>query len=928
MIGRLPNFLALLVASTLVLLAAAPAASADFGFEGVEAGFFEEDLSLATQAGSHPYEMSTTVRFNTLSDPEKGEVVDGFPKDLVVDLPPGLVINPTAAPICTNADFAKSAEQELSACPNRTAVGIVEARQPGDKLFGDRAAVYNLQPSPGSAAKLGFHILGVTVTLSGGVRDSGEYNAFATLRNLSQAEEIAGSRLILWGNPGDPSHDTERGNCFIENVPPVGGCSAEVEETAFITLPRACAGPQPTLFSADSWAEPGTFAETASEPLETTGCDKLNFGPTVAVQPTTKSAESSTGLDFDLNVEDPGLTNPGSRAESDIKMIRAILPEGMTVNPSAAEGLGACSAAEYAQESAAMSPGEGCPDSAKIGSVQVTTPLLDEPLGGSVYLAQQDDPATTTPGAENPFDTMLAVYIVIENAGYGILVKQAGKVEPNPATGRLISTFEGIPQLPFSHFHLHFREGPRAPLITPAACGTYDAQVQLTPWASPDAPLDATATFTVDSGSAGGACPSGGSKPLAPAFTAGTLSNQAGAYSPFVMQLTRSDGEQDITRFSSTLPPGLVAKLAGVGKCPDGAIEAAKSKTGREELAVPSCPSNSEIGHVMAGSGVGSALTYVPGKIYLAGPFGGDPLSVAVITPAVAGPIDAGTVVIREALTLNPETTEVQIDGAASDPIPQMLKGIPLKLRDLRVSIDRENFILNPTDCDPFTVRGVVGGSSVSALVSDRFQAANCAALPFKPTLRLRLSGGTSRGSHPVLRAKLTARPGDANIGRTTVLFPHSMFIEQEHIRTICTRVQFAAKACPAGSIYGYARAITPLLDEPLEGPVYLRANGGERELPDLVAALHGTVDVNLVGYIGSVRERLYARFLHVPDAPIRSFMLTMQGHKKGLVVASSNLCTGAQRARLELGGQNGYLLHSRPAIAVAGCGGKKGKRR
>jgi hypothetical protein len=913
---------ALAVLAFAALALAAPSAQAAFGFKAVDLSFTEADESDATLAGSHPFAMTATVDFNTKIDPEKGEVVDDFTKDLIVDLPAGFVVNPTAVPYCSNADFLASTGEVLSLCPDAAAVGTVEARQPG-ALGGDKAAVYNLEPTFGEPAKLGFHILGVTVILSGGIRNEGDYHAFSTLLDQSQAEEVSGATLVLWGNPADPAHDEVRGNCFGEPQP--GGCPAQIEgtpipPTPYITLPRSCTGPLETLFRADSWADPGSFVEATATGPEMEGCEDLGFGPVPSIEPSTQSAESSSGLDFDLEIDDPGFTEPEERADSDVKAIRVTLPEGVTVNPSAGEVLGSCTAAQFAAESLSAAAGEGCPANSKLGTLQVTTPLLAEPLGGSLYLAQQDDPATTAPGAENPFDSMLALYTVIESPRYGIFVKQAGLVEADPATGQLTTTFAGLPQLPFSGLHLHFFDGPRAALVTPPACGSYQAEVQLTPWAAPEAPLQATASFTVSSGIAGGPCPAG-ERPFAPGFGGGTLDNTAGSYSPLVMKLTRSDADQEITRLSAILPPGLLGKLAGVAKCPEEAIAAAGQKSGRAEQATPSCPASSQLGHVLAGAGVGSALTYVPGTIYLAGPFGGDPLSVVVITPAVAGPVDAGTVVIREALTLNPLTAQVEIDGAASDPIPRILKGIPLKLRDLRVAVDRPGFTLNPTNCNPLRIAAAVTGSPSLASPSVPFNATACAALAFRPALKLRLSGGTHRNSHPKLRAELRARPGDANISGATVLLPHSMFLEQGHIRTICTRVQFAAKACPKGSVYGHARATTPLLDEPLEGPVYLRANGGERELPDLVADLRGIVEIEVVGFIDSRHARLRSRFQSVPDAPVTKFVLTMQGQKKGLIAASENLCAKKQRAHAVFRGQNGRRRAFNPKIAVAGCG-------
>lgn len=919
-------------------LAATPALAVDFGFKDADVTFIKADGSPATQAGSHPFEMTTTLDFNT-----EGETAVGEFKDLVVDLPPGLVGDPMAVPRCSNADFLTFTKKIGTACPDAAAVGVVGIRQKG-KSFGEEfAPVYNLEPPPGTPAMLGFHaLIGVAVTMKVGVREDGERNLFATLGNVPQAEPATGSELTIWGEPADPAHDPLRGHCF-RNGGSIGNCPAAIPRRPFLTLPRSCNGPLTTTFKARSWQDQETWIETvattrdqSSNPLGTTGCDKLGFHPMIAARPTTRSAESAAGLDFNLDIEDEGLVSSQGTAKSDVRDVVATLPEGMTVNPSAAEGLGVCTRAQYEREHLGAEAGEGCPESSKIGSVRVETPLLENRiLQGALYVAQQDDPATSSLGAENPFDSLLALYVVVEDRDLGIFVKQAGKVEPDPLTGQLVSTFEGIPQLPFSHFMLHFREGDRSSLVTPAACGTYSATADFTPWSNPDKRSPATSLFQIDSGIGGGPCPTGGAPPFRSSFEAGSINNNAGSYSPFYMRLTRFDGEQDMTRFDSILPPGVVGKIASVAKCSDAAIEAAKGKSGREEVATPSCPRSSQIGGTVAGAGVGAALTYVPGQIYLGGPFGGDPLSIVAITPAVAGPFDAGTVVVRQALTLDPETAEVQVDGSHSDPIPHILKGIPLKLRDLRVFVDRKDFTLNPTSCDPMATKATLfggflnvfsSGDDIPVALSSRYQAANCASLDFKPKFSFSLAGGTRRGDHPALKAVVTPRAGDANFASAVVTLPHSAFLEQAHIRTVCTRVQFAAGQCPKGSIYGRARAVTPLLDEPLEGPVYLRSSS--HPLPDLVVSLHGVVDINLVGRIDSVNARIRSSFESIPDAPVTKFALEMQGGKKGLVVNSRNLCSHKSHASAEVVGQNGKLTELKPLVRATNCGKSSNAKR
>lgn len=931
------------LAALALLLALSPAASAQFGFQSLDATFTEKDGSPGMAAGSHPYAFTTELTVNTRVDPVLGVVPEGGGvRSLEVDLPPGFAVNPSATPRCSSEDFLEFNKETGSACPDNSAVGFLAVRKAGDPVAADFAAVYNLVPGPGVAAKLGFHVLNVTITLNGGVREGGERNAFATLLNVSQAEPFGGSELTIWGNPASPDHDDQRGNCAIPAF--AGKCEAGTSEQAFLTMPTSCQGPLPTIFKADSWDEPGAYVEETRlshdssippSPIGVSGCEKLGFGPTISAQPTTQSAESPAGLDFSLEVKDEGLLNPAGNARSAIKKVVAALPAGVTVNPSAAEGLGVCTMSQYEAERLAAAPGEGCPETSKIGTVRVLSPLLkDEPLEGALYQAAQDDPAI--PGQENPFDTLLALYVVIDSPQRGVFIKQAGKVEPDARTGQLISTFDGIPQLPFESFKLHFREGDRAPLVTPPACGTYTTVAELTPWSDPTKAVPATSSFKVTSGPGGGPCPAG-APPFAPGFQAGSINNNAGAFSPFYMRLVRKDGEQDMTRFDSVLPPGVTGKIAGIPQCSDAALAAAKAKTGRQELASPSCPPSSQIGRVLAGAGVGAALTYVPGQIYLAGPFGGDPLSIAVITPAVAGPFDAGTVVTRVALNLNPNTGEVEVDGAASDPIPHILKGIPLKLRDLRVFVDRPGFTLNPTNCDPTAVRATLFGGyidvfssadDVPAALSARYQAANCSSLAFKPKLAISLKGGTRRSANTALRATYAARSGDANLKGAVVTLPPSQFIDNSHINNPCTRGQFADNACPPASVLGTARAFTPLLDAPLEGKVYFRSNGGERDLPDVVAALEGQFDFNLVIAILTANNgRVRSKVLNAPDAPVSKVVLSLAGGKKSLLENSENLCAGKQVAALNLLGQNGRRLKVN-SVVKTGCKGRgKGKK-
>jgi hypothetical protein len=930
------------VVLTLAVLAMAAPASASFGLEKFDVTFTNQDGTPATQAGSHPFQMKTTVFFNKLNPSEPdGEFKGGTFEQIV-----GLVAKPGAVPRCSTVDFVTFVSSgPVSACPDSTAVGAAATSTTAIEVT---SAVYNLAPPPGVVAKLGFIVANTPITIEIGLKHGYPYNGSAVLTNTPQTTGVLSSILTLWGNPSDSVHDPFRGNCVssvnqpdppvipakFPELPSYGECHTNSLEVPFLTLPRACEGPLATSYAIDSWQgfsdEGSVLTHDGSEPpipLGMTGCAKLPFSPSISAKPTTRAAESPTGLDFSLDVHDEGLTSPPGYASSDIRKVVATLPKGMTANPSSAEGLEVCSEGDLEGETVNAAPGEGCPEASKLGTIEVETPLLEETVKGSLFLAKP---------YENPFHSLLALYIVLKNPTLGVIVKQPMKVEPDPQTGQLVTTTEEIPQLPFSHFRLHFREGARSPLVSPPACGDYSAEAKLYPWAG-GAPVTTTSTFKVISGAGESPCPAGGTPPFTPGFEAGSVNNNAGSFSPFYMRLTRKDGDQDLTKFSAKLPPGMVAKLAGTSQCPESSIAQAEGRTGphggEEELASPSCPSSSQIGRVMAGAGVGAVLTYVPGKLYLAGPYKGAPLSVVAVVPAVAGPFDVGTVVTREALRINPRTTEVEADGASSDPIPHILAGIPLKVRDVRVYVDKPNFTLNPTSCERFAVGASLwgGGADVFSAADDfplalasRFQAANCTSLGFKPALALKLTGGTKRGGHPALTGTYAPRAGDANLSSLVLRLPHSAFLDQAHIRTICTRVQFANKACPEGAVYGQATAYTPLLSEPLSGPVYLRSS--DHNLPDFVAALHGVIDVEAVARIDSKKGGIRATFSEVPDAPLTKVVVQMQGAKKGLIVNSANLCTKANRANAQFSGQNGKVSKINPVVTPS-CRGKAHKK-
>ncbi len=919
-----------------------------FGIEQFSAVSEEEGGKPARQAGSHPFQFTNTLQLNAgRAYPTPDEVTigarwlateqPGLPRNLHFPLPAGLVGNATTAPQCDMATFLRLV-QIINECPDTTAIGVtsvtfVESANLG--LVRLAVPVFNLPPGPGEPARFGFLIAGDPVVIDTALDPDDEYRIIASVHNVTQVVQFLAATTSLWGTPGDPRHDSARGwGCAFYTHPYPCERPGELSEGAFLRQPTQCSSPLDYDLSLEPWNVPiGSVVDSKSfsgSPL--IGCNKVPFDPSISSAPTAKLAENPSGLDFKLSMPNAGLLNGEAIAEGQPKRIEVTLPEGMTLNPSQAEGLATCSPAQYAAEKLNSRPGEGCPEASKIGSVVSHTPLIDETLEGSLYVAEPHN---------NPFNGLIALYIVARAPERGVLVKQPLEVRLDKQTGRIVTIADHAPPAPYEDFQLHFREGGRSPLVTPPACGNYDILAKFTPYSAqdpdnpaPDEVITRKSTFKIEHGVDGGACPPGGVPPFNPGFEAGSINNDAGSFSPFNMRLTRKDGEQDMTKFSAILPPGVLGSLSGVGKCSDAGIAAAKAKSGKEEQASPSCPASSEIGHTTVGAGVGSVLTYVPGRLYLGGPYHGDPLSVIAITPAVAGPFDVGNVVVQEALTLNPKTAEVEVDGAASDPIPHILEGVPAKLRDLRVYVDRPNFILNPTNCDESSAKATLFGGYLDVFssaddvpvdLSTRFQAANCANLGFKPKLALKLKGGTRRGAHPGLKAIYTPKKGNANLKGLVVRLPSSAFLDQAHIRTICTRVQFAAKSCPKAAQYGYIRAWTPLLDEPLQGPVYLRSSN--HKLPDLVFDLHGLVDVEVATRIDSVHGGIRATVEEAPDAPLSRVLLRMQGAKKGLIVNSRNLCGKLNRANVRFSGQNGKQASARP-VMQPGCRGKRKHKR
>jgi hypothetical protein len=940
-----------------------------FGVREYSMALEEEGGAPTSQAAAHPFQFTTQIGLNQGRDvnsvneaaggvglaPKPQVIPVGLAKDVDFNLPPGLIGNPSKLTKCTTAEFFLISPVNTSenACPVSSAVGVTDVTV-AEPVFAGTATIpepiYNLEPAFGEPARFGFYVIpaGSPVLIDTAVRSGNgqDYGVTAETKNITQTAAFLSATATFWGVPGAHAHDAQRGYaCLLtaRGYAQAAPClpNTEAKPPVLFSNPTSCTAPLQTNVDVQSWEDrtfrnyPGSFSPTGT----LGGCNRVPFDPTIEAEPTSNAATSPTGLNFDINVTDPGLENPGGLVQSQIKKAVVSLPQGFTTNPSVAEGLKACSQAQYEAETVNSEAGENCPNESKIGNVEIESPLIEgKKVLGSLFVARQK---------QNPYDNLLTIYMVARNPELGVLIKQALRVTPNPLTGQLTTEVDMIPQLPFSHFGLSFRQGQRSPLVTPPTCGPYTVTADLYPYSEPNTPVHDESTFQITQGPEGQGCPNG-TPPFHPGLEAGTVNNAAGTYSPFYTHITRKDSEQEITRFSIKLPPGLEGRLAGIPYCPNASIAAAKAREheggGTEEEQSPSCPKASEVGHTQVGTGVGNVLAYAPGKLYLAGPYKGADLSIVSITAAKVGPFDLGTVVIREGLKIDPTTAQVTVDAAGSDPIPHIVDGIPIHLRDIRIYVDKPNFTLNPTSCAKFSTSSTVLGSGsnfaseaddVPATVTSPFQAADCASLGFKPNLKLSYKGQTKRTGFPALSAVLTYPKGSyANIAKTSVTLPKGVFIANAHINNPCTRVQFNEEKCPANSILGHARAYSPLLEKPLEGPVYFRSNGGERELPDIVADLNGQIHIDLVGFIDSVGKkgaevtRVRTRFQNVPDAPVSRFELNLFGGKRGLLENSRNLCGDRAPANLDLTGQNGKLYNTETKVpAPCGKAKKKGSK-
>jgi hypothetical protein len=857
----------------MVLTGGAGSARAEFGLQDFSATFLNASGTPFTQAAGHP-DVAIGFHINQTLDSQGKSVEDGQMRTIITDLPKGFYGNPQAVPQCSAVNLSPLGG--FVGCPPDTLIGTFGIDFEGQYLT---RPLFNVTPGFGQAAAFGANILGATIGLVSTVTEEhGAPVIRTTVSNASQGLHLNGTKVVLWGVPADPSHNAQREELF-------GGGLSGLSPQPFLTMPSDCTQPMVTHLSLASWQNPTNFIEATDEEPAPTGCESLELKHTVSVAPIETRANTPSGFDIGLNV--PQSDAADGVGTPPLRRVQVDFPAGVALSPTAADGLAGCSDAQLHLGSDAKPE---CPDASRVGSVTVDTPLLAKDLTSSVYVG------TSTS------DAMFRVFLALE--GPGVLLKIPGKIEPDPTTGQLKAVFDQLPELPFSAMQMHLKGGPNAVFSTPN-CGTYTTTSELTAWSGQVSRNSATTTINQDCDQAG---------KFEPSLTAGLTNPVAGGPTAFSLRLTRPSGQQAISTLGVSLPPGVLAKVGSVPLCPEA------------QAAAGTCSAASKIGTTTVGAGDGSSPTFVPqpGKaptaVYLAGPYKGAPYSLSVVVPAQAGPYDLGTVVVRSALRVDPTTAQVTVQ---SDPLPTILKGVPVRVQDIRVDIDRPGFVVTPTNCKAMRVTSTV--TSAQGLVahpSSRFQVASCGELGFKPKLALSLAGGTKRSKHPALKAVLTTRAGEANISSAAVTLPKSEFLENAHIKTVCTRVQYVAKACPANSIYGYAKAWSPLLDQPLKGPVYLRSSS--HKLPDLVASLDGPIHIDLAGRIDSVDARIRNTFDLVPDAPVSKFVLEMQGGKKGLLVNNRNLCKSANRAKAIFDGQNGKVANTDPVVQVA-CG-KRGK--
>ncbi|HEY5045043.1 MAG TPA: hypothetical protein VII53_04230 [Solirubrobacteraceae bacterium] len=914
--------------------------SPPYGVENYEITPEEEGGGLDTQAGSHPFQLTTTLGLNANTvlalNNVSGEIglevqpLGPFTKDLRFNLPPGLVGNPTPLPQCPMKVFVNSKKPEAPKCPDDTVVGVATPIAAGNNLLSNQGEVvlteplFNLEPALGEPARFGFQTVAGPVILDISVRTGGDYGVVVSVSDIPNLVEFIGNQVTFWGVPADPRHDNARGSKCLDHVAIVGFSSVEPScpvkaGQPFLVMPTSCTGPLRTSMEADLWSQPGQFTapkeyvfqNSEGEPLAQNGCNRLNFEPSISVSPDGTQGSSPTGLSVGVHVPQDASLNPVGLAESAVKEVTVALPAGIAVNPAAGDGLLACGLGEIALESAAE---QTCPEASKIATVEIRTPLLPNPLVGALYLAAQD---------ANPFGSLIAVYIVARDPVSGVLLKLAGEVKPDAVTGQLVATFK-VPPVPFEDGVFHFFGGSRAPLGTPALCGSYTTTASISPW-SGNAPVDSSSEFLITSGPNHSPCSN--PLPFSPSLTTGSLNLQAGAFTPFTTTMSRADGQQNLQGIQLHMPPGLSGLLTGVKLC------------GEAEANAGTCGPESLIGETTVSVGLGgNPFSVKGGRVYITGPHDGAPFGLSIVNPAKAGPYDlekntlCDCVVVRAKIEVDPHTAALTIttDNTGPYKIPTILQGIPLEIQHVNVIISREHFTFNPTNCNKMAITGSLQSTEgASSALSVPFQVTNCATLKFAPKFAVSTAGKTSRAKGASLSVKLTYPQApfgsQANISRVKVDLPKQLPSRLTTLQKACTAAQFDANpaGCPPASFIGHARAVTPLIPVPLEGPAIFVSHGGEA-FPSLIIVLQGYgVTLDLVGSTFISHAGITSStFKTVPDAPVGSFELNLPEGKFSALAANGNLCKSSSKLKMptEFVAQNGAKINESTKIAVTGC--------
>jgi hypothetical protein len=959
-----------------ITVGAGPATS--FGFQASDGWFSNADGTLDTQAGSHPYEFTYSFDLNTTFD-AKGEDLEpagGKPRDLTVELPPGFVGNPTAVPQCSRQQF-----DELECAPS-SQVGLETAQALGGTIVASHlyTAVYNLMPPPGVPAEFGFDLDGNQVFLDAGVRSGGDYGITVHVPNLPQ-KDVMGNRITFWGEPSDPVHDRSRYSNKWQHGACIDGCSSSAEQVPFLTLPTACEGPQTFTESLNAWETAGfgelSYKSRDANGAETgfTGCDHLGFDPSISAAPDTTDADTPAGLTVDVRVPQEGLSTPGAIATSNIKDTTVVLPPGLVINPGQAAGLQACQVGptepqpngellhpgrdnlplpgENGEEAKFEGPAD-CPNASKVGTIEIETPLLKHPLQGDAYVLQSNPPN-------------LQLLLTADGEGVNLklinhvsLCEAAGEVidgKTCQAAGQLIGRLSETPELPFTNFSLKFSGGAQAALATPSTCGAYATASDFTPWSTPQVgDVFPSSNFAIDSGPNGTGCPSA-QLPFAPSLTAGSTTDQAGGFTNFSLLLQSGDAQQRIEKLSFVAPPGMSGVLASVPLCPE------------PQAAQGACSSTAQIGHAVVASGPGPYPLTIPqpgdpeSPIYLTGPYHGAPFGLSIVTHVLAGPFNLGTIVTRARVEINPYTAQIEV---TTDPLPQVVDGVPTDLRLVDSVIDRPGFIFNPTSCNPQSFSGTATGiappgnssAGTTAPISSHFQVGSCQSLKFEPKFSASTSGKTSKANGASLTLKVTRPSGpssqQANFTEAKIELPEALPSRLTTLQKACLAKVFETNpaACPSESDIGYVKVVTPILPVPLQGPAYFVSHGGEA-FPSVIVVLQGdgiTIDVVSTTFI-SKAGITSATIKTVPDQPFTSFELTFPEGKFSALGTNKNLCkptktvTVKQKVTVKRHGkkvkvtknvtktepeplemptefiaQNGLQIHQSTPISVTGC--------